>query len=551
MLSGTAEIPDGKVRMLPIIWRYKLDPEEIAKRKDFVLASGHFESVELLNNSHWSIYTIERDYVLFVLLPEPIYSYNISEYPFIFVPLFERALAVAEMKRSEFLKFAEKLGKQPQPKTILFTNTARCGSTLLGKMLHRMQTIQEKAWIVLRLQFYAVYLVLQWIFQKVTEAVRMLSGTAEIPDGKVRMLPIIWRYKLDPEEIAKRKDFVLASGHFESVELLNNSHWSIYTIERDYVLFVLLPEPIYSYNISEYPFIFVPLFERALAVAEMKRSEFLKFAEKLGKQPQPKTILFTNTARCGSTLLGKMLHRPGVSVCYAEHPALTNLSIALGEELMTEAEVRDLLHAAITCLRSHLPAGVLCVLKTQSFEARLVPLCEGISNLKHVFMFRKKGLLSVEKVERREEFLYTLMLELYKYSPFLARYFSTLIAGEGRWIRQLNPGDMRELAAIMYASPLSDYEKNKKMYCHPIVWFHEIMNDTENVLNSLFAEIEIPLSYVRDAIECKNADSQQGTFLSSQKLTHIKFAPISETNRATFKIYAEKMGLPEDVFEVD
>lgn len=65
-----------------------------------------------------------------------------------------------------------------------------------------------------------------------TQVVRVLNGTAKIPDGKVRMLSIVWRYKLDPEEIAKRRDFVLASGHFESTELLNNSHWTIYTIER-------------------------------------------------------------------------------------------------------------------------------------------------------------------------------------------------------------------------------------------------------------------------------------------------------------------------------
>ncbi|RCN51509.1 hypothetical protein ANCCAN_02175 [Ancylostoma caninum] len=414
-----------------------------------------------------------------------------------------------------------------------------------------MSSIMEKAWIVLQLQLYTIYSAFYWIYQRVTEAVRVLNGTAEIPEGKVRMLSIVWRYKLDPEEIAKRRDFVLASGHFESAELLNNSHWTIYTIERDYVLFVLLPEPVYSYNINEYPFIFEPLFERAIAVAEMKRSEFSEFAKRLAAQPQPSTVLYTNTARCGSTLLGKMLHRPGISVCYAEHPALTVLSVALGEELMSESEVRELLHAVITCLRAHLPTAVICILKTQSFEARLVPLCEGIPNLKHIFMFRKKALLSVEKVVRRQEFLYMLLLELYNYSPVLARNLSTLIAGEGKWIRLLHPQNMRSFAAIVLASPMSHYEKNKKMYCHPIVWFHEVINDTENVLTSLFNEIGIPLSRVPDAVQCKNQDSQEGSFLSSQKLTHIKFAPISSSDRATLQDYAKAMNISEEVFEVD
>ncbi|ETN76591.1 hypothetical protein NECAME_11570 [Necator americanus] len=408
-----------------------------------------------------------------------------------------------------------------------------------------------KAWAILRLLLYVIYLTLQWIYQKTTEVVRVINGTAEIPDGKVRMFPIIWRHKLDPNETEKRQDFVLAAGHFESVELLNNSHWAMYSIERDYILFVLLPEPIYSYNISEYPFIFVPMFERALAVAEMKRREFLKFADKLAAQPQPKTVLYTNTTRCGSTLLGKMLHRPGISVCYGEFPALTILAIALGEGFMSEAEVRELLHATITCLRAHLPSGVLCILKTQCFEARLVPLCEGIPNLKHIFMFRKKALLSVEKATGREKFLYPLLLELYKFSPFLSQCIGSAIAVDGRWVRLLHPPNMRAWAAIMLASPMSDYLKNKDMYCHPIVWFHEVINDTERVLTSLFNEIGIPLSCIPEAVECKKTDSQEGSFLSSQKLTHIKLAPITSSERAMFEDYAKRMNVPADVFEVD
>ncbi|ETN76592.1 hypothetical protein NECAME_11571 [Necator americanus] len=290
-----------------------------------------------------------------------------------------------------------------------------------------MRSAFEKAWAILRLQFYVIYLALQWIYQKTTEIIRVLNGTAEIPDGKVRMLSIMWRHKLDPDEIEKRQDFVLGGGHFESVELLNNSHWAMYTIEKDYVLFVLLPEPIYSYNISEYPFIFVPI--------------------------------------------------PGVSVCYGEFPALTVLAVALGEGFMNENEVRELLHATITCLRAHLPTGVLCILKTQCFEARLVPLCEGVPNLKHIFMFRKKALLSVEKATRRQEFLYLPLLELYNYSPFLSQCIGSAIAADGRWIRLLHPHNMR---------------------------------------------IGIPLSCIPEAVECKKTDSQEGSFLSSQKLTHIK-----------------------------
>ncbi|KJH48647.1 hypothetical protein DICVIV_05206 [Dictyocaulus viviparus] len=499
----------------------------------------------------------------------------------------------------------------------------------------------EKVLVVARVQFYVIYLIFQWILQTLLKLFRECNGTAKIPNGKIRVYSIIWRYKLDPEEIAKREDFVLISGYFDSIELLENSHWIIYTIEKDYVLFVLLPEPIFSYNISKYPFMFVPMYEKALAVAEVKHTDFFYLGQRFANDSKVETVFYTNTARCGSTLLGKMLNRPGISVCYGEPPSLTVLSIALGENLMNEAEIKDLLRASVHCMQAHLPTGVLCILKTQSFDARLVPLCENIPNLKHIFMFRKKALLSVEKVVRREQFLYSIMLKLYNYCPYLSWYFGTLIAGEGKWVRSLRPQNMRlvglsyivlkfiywnrpvttahvfpsyslrtfgliyfqdttlihkalaaiilaspmsqyeknkkmychpiiwyndvvnhtenvltslfneALAAIILASPMSQYEKNKKMYCHPIIWYNDVVNHTENVLTSLFNELHIPVSCLEDAMKCKNSDSQEGSFLSRQNLEHIKLAPITSNDRIMFREYTRKMEVPDEIFETD
>lgn len=53
----------------------------------------------------------------------------------------------------------------------------------------------------------------------------------------------------------------------------------------------------------------------------------------------PNTILFTNTARCASTLFGSMLHHEGKSVVFAEPGVLAQLSGGLSEMLWTE-EVR-------------------------------------------------------------------------------------------------------------------------------------------------------------------------------------------------------------------
>ncbi|CAJ0599853.1 unnamed protein product [Cylicocyclus nassatus] len=69
-----------------------------------------------------------------------------------------------------------------------------------------MQIIQEKFWIVLRLQFYVIYLLLQHSYQKIKDVFGVAAGIADIPDGHVRMfsyylaLRDIGNYKFDHEK---------------------------------------------------------------------------------------------------------------------------------------------------------------------------------------------------------------------------------------------------------------------------------------------------------------------------------------------------------------
>ncbi|VDP12707.1 unnamed protein product [Heligmosomoides polygyrus] len=91
------------------------------------------------------------------------------------------------------------------------------------------------------------------------------------------------------------------------------------------------------------------------------------------------------------------------------------------------------------------------------------------------------------------------------------------------------------------AAPLAVYERNKEMYCHPIIWYHDVIHDTENVLTSVFNELGIPLSRVAEAVECKNVDSQKESFLSRENLKHVKLEPITDSDRELLRDYAKKM----------
>ncbi|CAI4231057.1 unnamed protein product [Auanema sp. JU1783] len=163
-------------------------------------------------------------------------------------------------------------------------------------------------------------------------------------------------------------------------------------------------------------------------------------------------------------------------------------------------------------------------MKTTSGEARLVKYCDDVSNLKHMFMFRKSGLLSVERVIRREEAVNRYLLRLLHLNPDLTRFVSNLISMERENILKCQAKTIKELAAIVYASPLAFYQKNKNAdkYCHPIVYHHDIINNTAETLKSLFSAIDIPLDCIDNAVACKSEDSQKDSFLAVEKLRHIK-----------------------------
>ncbi|CAI4222624.1 unnamed protein product [Auanema sp. JU1783] len=377
--------------------------------------------------------------------------------------------------------------------------------------------------------------------------VRIIFGP--IPGGKVRLRNILFRHKIDVVEISRKEDFLLTPGVFVEPTSLDHPNWHIYSIDKDLVTFVYLKSPIEKYTIAHYPFMFVPVHTDAIQVAQICHDDFIELARALEQRPQPRTVLFTNTARCGSTLLAKMLNHPGESVCYGEPHCLTNLSNMDNAALFSEKRMRTLLSATITCLRAHTPSNQVCVLKTTSGEARLAKYCDDVTNLKQIFMFRKNGLLSNERMLRRTEALCIYFLRLLHINPHLTRFIGNWICMESDFLLKCQVNTIKELAAVYYAAPLTFYKKNADKYCHPIVYYHDLMSNTTETLQSLFAAIDIPVECIEKAVACKSEDSQKNSFLAVDKIKHIKLEKCTDEERSRLEQIAEIMGIDKSVLD--
>ena len=151
-----------------------------------------------------------------------------------------------------------------------------------------------------------------------------------------------------------------------------------------------------------YPFVDLPLHEQPQQLAIVKRHHFLQFTAMLEQRPQPPTLLFTNTARCGGTLFAQMLNHDGYSVVYGEPRPLKILAVGISEDYFSKKDIDQLLKPVINVLRKDVPIDQLCVFKTTYTEVRLVPyVARLMPEIKHVFMFRERGLDSVERMLAR------------------------------------------------------------------------------------------------------------------------------------------------------
>ncbi|CAD6198651.1 unnamed protein product [Caenorhabditis auriculariae] len=416
---------------------------------------------------------------------------------------------------------------------------------LLKNLLQRGSEIDKDHFkLSFRIIFYYLYIVIRLFIHQIVKAFRIYKKQQVIPEGQIRINNILYRHKLDPEQIAHDCDFLLSGSFLADYSVLKSPQWVPYAIYKDVVYYVLLPKDVKQYSARSTSFIFVPMFEEALAVAEVPMPTFLNLFQSI--EEPPKTVLYTNTARCGSTLLARMLDNEGKSVCLAEPHVLCHLAMGQQQKYFSDLELPNLARAVFNSLRWHVPKDQVLILKTTSCEASLVPFCTEVPNLKHIFMFRKNGFQSVEKMVHREGAL--IKWDLDRFNRLPPSYPGSLICQEYNYAQKLTPRTLREWTAIVYAAPYSHYLKNKKFYCSDVIWFHDVIGETRKTLESLFEKIDIPASCVDEAAERLESDSQAGSFLSSSLLTHIKLSPITQEDRAMFSRYARVMEIPEDVF---
>lgn len=155
-----------------------------------------------------------------------------------------------------------------------------------------------------------LYLFVRFIFYIVETAIRaVLSyfGCNASSNRSAERRRILWRSKIDELDFCSDSHFLTIHADYIDPSVILQDNVVLYDINAHYAIFLELPHSIQSgYTADRAQFMFIKTFRDAQSVIRVPLSSLHRVAELVGAF-RTKVILISNSGRCGSTLLIKMM----------------------------------------------------------------------------------------------------------------------------------------------------------------------------------------------------------------------------------------------------
>lgn len=160
---------------------------------------------------------------------------------------------------------------------------------------------------------YLLYCFFHYIYRWIQEnIVRRPAGISpknlETSSESCQTFKILYRKKLVPVDLAQSTDFVCYHETFADPKVLfSDPRWTLYSMDKDYVYFIQMPEPFHFYNAQKAPLLYVTQFYEGQKLARISLRAFCELSDKILQNPVGRVVFYTNAGRSGSTLLTRLL----------------------------------------------------------------------------------------------------------------------------------------------------------------------------------------------------------------------------------------------------
>jgi len=128
--------------LVSVKWKARYTPFWYMFKNNFLCVHEKYIHPEyILEKRNVSLFTVTKDYALFCVTPPKVDIYNTKQYPFTFIAHYNLCEKLIFLPIDSFHRLSEELG-DPKIPVMINHMTARCGSTLLAQMLHRIPDIR-------------------------------------------------------------------------------------------------------------------------------------------------------------------------------------------------------------------------------------------------------------------------------------------------------------------------------------------------------------------------------------------------------------------------
>jgi hypothetical protein len=222
--------------------------------------------------------------------------------------------------------------------------------------------------------------------KEIIEAHQCFNKSAHIVD-------ILWKHRLNSVEYVKYNNFLVKHNSYADPvkTIAQDDNVSLISICQDFALFGYCHQGLSIYDSKHGPFVYNVQYENVTKIITVP----LKFIPELSKHVKDvpsNIILLSNTGRCGSTLLTKMLETNNDTVVMSEPDFLVHLL-----DLKDEINIDNLVNPGFNLQCKGLGSNKTVVIKPRCPAIALAKLVnDKCPNIKHLFMWREplKSILS-------------------------------------------------------------------------------------------------------------------------------------------------------------
>ncbi len=370
-------------------------------------------------------------------------------------------------------------------------------------------------------------------------------------------------WRISSGHIRLDKDFALIHQSWENPEkaILNDKCVNLMGLDTEHAFFAVLPEDVDSYDGA---FMYVTYVQRAIEVITLPLKDFVKLSDKL---PESKVLLLSNTSRCGSTLLTKMLQRLDGVIAMSEPDFLTQISHFENGKLLSQP-VKDVLRAGFK-LQCKEPGKKLWVIKPQSFIAGLIPaIAEACPHVHHVFIMRHPRTNIPSIINMFNVFAGGKPLHTFQPLHMLPAIVSSILL-EGMANKEVfyevtdaiveQKFPEVQLATLFWALHILNYKECKDKLSIDILplMYEDLLADPTRTISDILSHCQVQFkSDMSKVLEVMNTDSQENSRLSWKAVRKIEKTKreLSSQDWQIAEEMLDKLGLPKldsfmDIFQ--